>query len=67
VGNDADLVLFDPDAQFVVTDRDLHTRHAISPYVGETLQGKVAATWVRGREVFREGGFSGVREGQEVR
>jgi len=67
VGNDADLVLFDPDAQFVVTDRDLHTRHAISPYVGETLQGKVTATWVRGREVFREGGFSGVREGQEVR
>jgi allantoinase len=65
-GYDADFVLFDPDAQFEVTSSNLHTRHPISPYVGETLRGKVIATWVRGLEVFRDGSFTGIREGQEV-
>lgn len=65
-GYDADLVLFDPDAQFEVTERDLHTRHLVCPYVGEILTGRVIATWVRGQEVFRDGSFSGICEGQEV-
>ena len=60
-------MLFDPDAQFEVTASDLHTRHPISPYVGETLRGKVIATWVRGQEVFRDGSFTAIREGHEVR
>jgi allantoinase len=66
-GYDADFVLFDPDAQFNVTASDLHTRHPISPYVGATLRGKVVATWVRGLQVFRDGAFTGIREGLEVR
>ncbi len=66
-GHDADFMLFDPDAQFEVTASDLHTRHPISPYVGETLRGKVIATWVRGQEVFRDGSFTAIREGHEVR
>ena len=66
-GYDADLVLFDPDRRFEVTSRELHTRHLVSPYIGETLRGKVIAAWVRGQEVFRDGAFTGVREGQEMR
>jgi allantoinase len=66
-GYDADFVLFDPDASFEVSATDLHTRHAISPYVGERLRGKVIATWVRGLEVYRDGAFTGIREGEEVR
>ena len=66
-GYDADLVLFDPDRRFEVTSQELHTRHLVSPYIGEILRGKVIATWVRGQEVFRDGAFTGVREGQEVR
>jgi allantoinase len=66
-GYDADLVLFDPDMRFEVTSGDLHTRHPVSPYIGEVLRGKVIATWVRGQEVFRDGAFTGIREGQEVR
>jgi len=65
-GYDADLVLFDPDRRFEVTSQELHTRHLVSPYIGEILRGKVIATWVRGQEVFRDGAFTGVREGQEV-
>ena len=66
-GQDADLVLFDPEGKFEVTAQELHTRHLVSPYVGETLYGKVIATWVRGRQVFRDGSFTGVHEGRELR
>jgi allantoinase len=65
-GIDADLVVFDPEAEFEVTPDRLHTRHRISPYVGERLLGKVVATYVRGREVFREGEFTPEPFGVEV-
>jgi len=56
-GYDADLVIVDPEAETVVSEEGLHTRHAISPYLGERLRGKVFATYLRGRAVFREGTF----------
>jgi allantoinase len=65
-GRDADFVLFDPDAEIEVAAKTLYTRHPISPYMGEKLFGKVVATWVRGRQVFREGVFSSSCVGQEV-
>ena len=58
-GYDADLVVFDPDAEFTLNDADLHYRHPVSPYLGETLQGKVIATYLRGKKVFEEGLFPG--------
>ncbi len=63
-GRDADFVLFDPDAEVEVTLEALHTRHLISPYVGERLRGRVVATWVRGKKVFEGGSFCGEREGR---
>jgi allantoinase len=52
-GREASFVVFNPDAEFVRTASDLHTRHAISPYVGETLKGRVEATYLRGEPVFQ--------------
>jgi allantoinase len=66
-GYDADFAVFDPDAEMEVTPAMLHTRHLISPYVGETLRGKVIATYVRGNAIFRDGEFVGVPVGEEVR
>jgi len=65
-GYDADLVVFDPEAEIEVTPDRLHTRHRISPYLGERLLGDVVATYVRGREVFREGEFAPEPSGMEV-
>jgi len=65
-GCDADLVIFDPEAETVISGEGLHTRHAVSPYVGERLRGKVLATYLRGRAVFREGTFVGEPFGAEA-
>jgi len=44
----ADLVVWDPDADFVVDPEALAQRHPITPYAGRSLRGRVAATIVRG-------------------
>jgi allantoinase len=66
-GYDADLVVFDPDAEFQVTPERLHYRHPMSPYLGETLRGVVKATYLRGRPVFVDGEFPGKPCGREWR
>ena len=40
-GREASFVIFDAQAEFVVTAEKLHTRHPVSPYVGEKLRGLV--------------------------
>lgn len=52
-GKHANLVAFDTDASFTVAPELLHYRHAISPYMGETLRGVVRSTWLRGERVFQ--------------
>jgi len=52
-GRNANFVVFDPEAEFIVTSDRLHYRHAISPYMGETLKGVVKATYLRGKPVYR--------------
>ncbi len=66
-GREASFVRFDTEAQWTVTPGDLHTRHAISPYVGQPLQGRVRATYLRGEPVWRDGTFSGNRRGREFK
>ncbi|HWB33207.1 MAG TPA: allantoinase AllB [Acidobacteriaceae bacterium] len=55
-GREASFVVFDPEAEQEVRAEDLHTRHAISPYVGQRLRGRVEATYLRGEAVFRREG-----------
>ena len=51
VGHDADLVVFDPDAEVTVDAGRLHQRHALTPYAGYPLRGRVRATYLRGDRV----------------
>jgi len=66
-GYDADLIVFDPEAEFQVTPERLHYRHPLSPYMGETLRGTVKITYLRGRPVFDNGEFPGEAGGREWR
>lgn len=54
VGCDADLVVFDPDAEFPVDGALLAHRHPVTPYHGSTLTGVVRTTYLRGRPVGPE-------------
>jgi len=51
-GMHANLVAFDREARFTLAPEHLHYRHAISPYMGETLRGVVRSTWLRGERVY---------------
>lgn len=66
-GFDADLVIFDSEAEFTVVEKRLHYRHPVSPYLGEKLRGKVQATYLRGDLVFKDGQFTGRPHGREHR
>ncbi|MGA7292039.1 MAG: allantoinase AllB [Terriglobales bacterium] len=65
-GYDADFAIFEPEADFVVTEDRLYYRHPLSPYLGETLRGVVKATYVRGQMVFSGGQFAPEATGQEI-
>ena len=50
-GFDADIVIWDPEEQFIVDASTLKHRHPVTPYAGRELFGVVRATYVRGRSV----------------
>ncbi|HEX9366308.1 MAG TPA: allantoinase AllB [Vicinamibacterales bacterium] len=54
-GKDADLVVWNPEAELLVDERRLHQRHKRTPYAGLTLRGRVMETYARGRVVYRDG------------
>ena len=49
-GADADLVLFNPDEQWTVTE--FESKAVNSPFIGETLYGKVKYTICRGKIAY---------------
>jgi allantoinase len=55
-GHDADLVLWHPEQEFVVSETGLRHRHPITPWLGRTLAGVVEATYLRGEQVYTSGG-----------
>lgn len=50
-GAPADLVLFDPDAPFVLDRWKMQSKSKNTPFDGARLQGRVRGTWVGGRRV----------------
>ena len=54
-GADADLVLIDPQSTFDLTDETVISKAGWSPYSGRRFRGRVVATYLRGREIARDG------------
>jgi allantoinase len=54
-GQDADLVVFDPEAEWTVVPEDLRHRHKLSPYAGRRLSGVVEATYLKGEKIWENG------------
>ncbi len=64
VGRDADLVVWDPDAEVRVSAGMLHHRHPVTPYAGGVFAGAVLKTYVRGVLVYDHGRFPGEPAGR---
>jgi allantoinase len=58
VGTDADLVIWNPDAEFRVEPQMIEHRHKLTPYAGRVLSGVVEQTFLRGRKIYERGEFS---------
>ena len=54
-GAPADLVLFDPDAPFVLDRFKLRSKSKNTPFDGARLQGRVLRSFVGGAEIYRHG------------
>lgn len=52
IGAPADLVLFDPDAPFILDRFALRSKSKNTPFDGARMEGRVLGTWVEGRRVF---------------
>jgi allantoinase len=56
-GYDADIVVWDPEKSFIVTENIIQHKHKITPYLNEELSGVVEQTYLKGEKVFDNGQF----------
>jgi dihydropyrimidinase len=58
-GSDADLVIFDPHAEKIMTKEILHEHTDYTPYEGAELKGFPVVTIARGEVIVENGVFAG--------
>lgn len=61
VGKDADIVIFDPKKEFVVSVKNMHSNYDHTIWEGYKCHGYVTSTYLRGTLVFKDGEFLGKR------
>jgi dihydroorotase len=54
-GSPANLVVFDPGAEWTVAPGDFNSRGRNTPFAGRTLRGRVVHTFFNGKQVFASG------------
>lgn len=54
-GFDADIIVWNPEAETKIEPSMIQHRHKVTPYDGLTLMGKIEKTYVRGLKVFENG------------
>ena len=66
VGHHADFLVFDPNAEFTITNEMIKHRHNITPYAGRKVIGQVQHTYVRGHHVYQQDEFINVPKGRPL-
>jgi dihydroorotase len=59
-GTPADVVLFDPDQEWLVDPQDFQSQGKNTPLAGVTLKGLIAATFVEGSLVYHSDAFNAI-------
>ena len=63
-GFDADLIVFDPETTFMVSEELIQHKHKVSPYICQELAGVVELTFLKGEQVFQRPDFTHLNHGQ---
>jgi dihydropyrimidinase len=58
-GSDADVVIFDPHRELIISAEELNMRTDFSPYQGWSVRGTVTMTLLRGKVIARNGRYCG--------
>lgn len=66
VGYYADLVVFDDNAGFEISNEMIKHRHKITPYAGRQVNGSVKTTYLRGEKVYHNNKFGRKPSGQPL-
>jgi allantoinase len=66
VGYDADIIAFDPDADFQIVKEIIQHKHKVTPYEGRQLKGVVRKTYVGGRLVYEAGKLTANATGSQI-
>ncbi len=56
-GTDADIVVFDPDVEWIIDPKQLHTPTDLHPFAGKKVYGKVKYLFLRGNKIIENGDF----------
>lgn len=64
LGADADIVLVDPAAEWILEDSVVHSKAGWTPYSGRQVKGKVVATYLRGALLAEDGQLRAEPEGR---
>ena len=67
VGSDADIVVYDPKANHVLTARDMVSRAGYTPFEGLHTAGSITRVYLRGTLMVEDGTVVGGHEGQYLR
>jgi allantoinase len=65
-GFDADLIVWDADKKFTVTEDVIQHRHKITPYLSNELYGVVEQTYLAGEKVYDNGKFVKLNAGKII-
>ncbi|WP_201979437.1 allantoinase AllB [Hymenobacter rubidus] len=63
-GFDADLIVFDPEKTFEVSEEMILHKHKVSPYICQELAGVIELTFLRGEQVFQRPNFLRLNHGE---
>jgi allantoinase len=66
-GFDADIVLVDPHASFVVRAEQSESKQGYTPFEGQELTGRVKSTFLRGALIYNDGNVVGPTRGRYLR
>ena len=65
-GFDADLIVVDDEKTFTVTEKIIHHKHKVTPYLGEILSGVIEQTYIAGEKVYEDEKFIQLNKGKVI-